>query len=163
MRIVGQILAYAAFAAVLGALSVWPQYRLLADGQAIVSLTFSHAGQRIEPCRRRSQAELDALPPNMRRPDDCPRARHAIEVQMRLDDELLYSGTQAPSGLWQDGKATVYTRTTVNAGERQLFVAMNDSGPDSGFDYVLRRELNIEPGRNVVITFDDLRAEFIIE
>jgi hypothetical protein len=163
MRFVNQVLAYAAFAAVLGVFSVWPGYRLLDEQQAIVSLTFSHAAQRVEECRRLTQEELNALPPNMRRPEECPRERHDIEVEMRIDDTLTYSGTVSPSGLWKDGKATVYNRTTIDAGEHDLFVGLNDSGPDTGFNYVVQRTVTIEPGQNIVISFDDLREAFVIE
>ena len=42
-------------------------------GQAMVSVSFSHAGQRIQECRILTQEELNKLPPNMRKPEDCPR------------------------------------------------------------------------------------------
>lgn len=163
MRLVNQVIAYAVFAAMLGVFSVWPAYRLLDDGQAIVSLTFSHAAQRVAECRRLTQEELNALPPNMRKPEQCPRERHDIEVEMRLNDAVLYTQTLSPSGLWKDGKATVYSRSTIDAGEHELFVGMNDSGPGTGFDYVLRRKLAIEPGQNLVVTFDDLHGTFVIK
>ena len=66
-RLLGEALAYGVLTLVIGALSVWPKYRLLADSQAIVSLTFSHAGMRKEACRRLTQEELNSLPPNMRK------------------------------------------------------------------------------------------------
>lgn len=163
IRLANQVIAYIAFAAVLGVFSVWPGYRLLGDEQAIVSLTFSHAGQRVEECRHLTQEELNALPPNMRKPDRCPRERHDIEVELRLDDVVLYTQTLSPSGLWKDGKATVYSRSTIDAGEHDLFVGMNDSGRGTGFDYVLQRKLAVEPGRNLVVTFDDLHGNFVIE
>jgi hypothetical protein len=161
-RLVNQVLAYGAFAAVLGVFSVWPDYRLLDAQQAIVSLTFSHAAQRVGECRRLTQEELNALPPNMRKPVECPRERHVMEVEMRLDEALVYSEALSPSGLWKDGKATVYSRTAIDAGEYELFVGMNDSGSDTGFDYVMTRRVMIEPGRNLVVTFDDLQQRFVI-
>lgn len=163
MKIVNQVLCYAAFSAALGLFSVWPGYRLLKENQAIVSITFSHAAQRVGECRRLTQEELDALPPNMRRPDECPRERHDIEVEMRIDDRVRYAATLEPSGLWKDGKATVYKRTVIDTGRHRLFVGMNDSGGDSDFDYVLRRELVAEPGQNLVVTFDDLHKSFVIK
>lgn len=163
MRLFNQVLAYAAFAAVLGLFSVWPDYRLLGAQQGIVSLTFSHAAQRLGECRRLTQEELNALPPNMRKPDECPRERHDIEVEMRIDDSVLYSETLSPSGFWKDGKATVYSRTAIDAGEYELFVGMNDTGPDTGLNFVLQRRLTIEPGRNIVVTFDALHGSFVIE
>lgn len=162
MRLVNQALAYAAFAAVLGVFSVWPDYRPLDQQQAIVSLTYSHAAQRVEECRRLTQEELDALPPNMRKPQECPRERHDIQVVMRIDEKLVYSKTLSPSGLWKDGKATVYSRTAIDAGEYELSVGMNDSGSDTGFDYILRQRVKIEPGQNIVVTFDDPQETFVI-
>lgn len=163
MRLIAQVAAYAAFAAVLGVFSVWPAYRLLDEQQAIVSLTFSHAAQRLQECRRLSPEELAALPPNMRRPEACPRERHDIKVEMRVDDALLFARTLSPSGLWKDGKATVYSRAAIDSGEHEIFVGMSDSGPGIGFDYVLRRRLLIEPGQNVVVSFDDLHGAFVVE
>ncbi len=162
MRIVNQLLAYAAFAAVLGLFSVWPDYRLLDAQQAIVSLTFSHAAQRVGECRRLTQEELNALPPNMRKPDQCPRQRHMIEVEMRLDETLVYLDTLSPSGLWKDGKATAYKRTAIDAGDHEIFVGMSDSGLGKGYDYVMRQQVAIEPGQNLVVTFDDLHKKFVI-
>jgi hypothetical protein len=73
MRFAGQALAYLLFAALVGVFSVWPKFRLLQPSEALISLTFSHAGQRVGECRQLSQQELNELPPSMRRPADCPR------------------------------------------------------------------------------------------
>jgi hypothetical protein len=162
-RIFAQVIAYGLFFAVVGVLSVWPGYRLLGEQEAIVSLTFSHAAQRVGECRRLSQEELNALPPNMRKPDECPRERHQVYIEMHLDDRLVYSETALPSGLWKDGKANIYRRTTVDAGDYTLFVGMNDSGSDDGFDFVERRDVTLVPGENLVVTFDDQQKTFVIE
>jgi len=163
IRVLGQAAAYAAFVVVIGVFSVWPDFRLLGEQEAIVSLTFSHATKRVEECRRRTREELEALPPNMRRPDECPRERRPIEVELRFDNRIVYSDTLLPSGIWKDGKANVYRRTTVAAGEYEIFIGMNDSGSDQSYDYALRREVRIVPGQNLVITFDDLGRTFVIE
>lgn len=162
MKLVQQALAYGAFAAALGVFSVWPDYTLLDRQQAIVSITLSHAAQRVEECRRLTQEELNALPPNMRKPDECPRERHDIEIEMRIDEQLVYAETLSPSGLWKDGKASAYSRMAIDAGEYELFVGMNDSGPGTGFDYSLHQRVNIEPGQNLVVTFDDGQQTFVI-
>jgi hypothetical protein len=162
-RILAQAIAYGLFVALVGAFSVWPGYRLLDEQEAIVSLTFSHAAQRVAECRRLSQEELNALPPNMRKPDECPRERHQVHVDMRLDDSLVYSETVPPSGLWKDGKVNVYRRTTTDAGEYALFIGMNDSGSGDGYDYERRQDVTIVPGQNLVITFDDMQKTFVIK
>ncbi len=162
-RIIGQVMAFSLFVAVLGIFSAWPDYRLLDEQEAIVSLTFSHAAQRVEACRRLTQEELNALPPNMRKPDECPRERHEIYVEMRLDDRLVHTETALPSGLWKDGKGDIYRRMAIDAGDYSLFVGMNDSGSGEGFDYVERQEVTIAPGQNLVVTFDDSQQSFVIE
>ena len=163
IRIVGQAITYAVFVALLGVFSVWPDYRLLDETEAIVSLTFSHAAQRVEECRRLTQEELNELPPNMRKPDDCPRERHAVHVAMRLNENPIFSETMPPSGLWRDGKANVYRRTIIDAGDYALFIGMNDSGTGEGYDYVQRQFVTITPGQNLVVTFDELQKTFVIE
>ena len=162
-RVLGQLVAYGLFITGVGVFSVWPGYRLLDEQEAILSLTLSHAAQRVEECRRLTQEELNALPPNMRKPDECPRERHAIYVEMQLDDRFVYSETALPSGLWKDGKANIYRRTTVDAGEYKLFVGMNDSGSGDGFDYTEQRDVTLAPGQNLVVTFDGQQKTFVIE
>lgn len=161
-RILGQAIAYGVFVAVLGIFSVWPGYRLLEEQEAIVSLTFSHAADRVAECRRLTQEELNELPPNMRKPDDCPRERHPVHVELRIDDTLVYSKTALPSGLWRDGKANIYRRIAVSAGDHEVYVGMNNSGADYGFNFELQQHLTIAAGQNVVITFDDQRKMFLI-
>lgn len=163
IRILGQAFSYGIFIAVVGVFSIWPDYQLLDEQEAMVSLTFSHAAQRVGECRRLTQEELNELPPNMRKPDECPRERHPIHVDMRLDDRLVYSETVLPSGLWNDGKANVYMRATIDAGIYSIFIGMNDSGSGDGYDYVRRQDVTIAPGQNLAITFDDLQKTFVIE
>jgi hypothetical protein len=157
-----EILAYAVFAAFVGLLSVWPPYKMLEGGHAVVSLSFSHAGTRVGECRKLTQEELLKLPPNMRKPADCPRERHAVRIQLKSGDSSLYEEVLAPSGIWSDGKANVYHRTIVPAGRHELYVGMNDSGDEVGFDYESRASIDISAGRNVVIRFDKESRQFSI-
>lgn len=162
MRLLGEIVAYAVFAAVVGLLSVWPSYEIIGNGRAIISLSFSHAGERVGECHTLSQEELNKLPPNMRKPTDCPRERHPVRVELRSGEKLLYEKLLAPSGIWADGKANVYHRIDVPAGVHELFVGMNDSGNDIGFDYETAARVDVGPGRNIVIRFDEQSRQFLI-
>ena len=54
----------------------------------MVSLSFSRAGQRIRECRRLTQEELNRLPPNMRKPEDCPRERLPVRVLLEELEHL---------------------------------------------------------------------------
>lgn len=161
MKYLAQVIAFAVFATLVGLLSVWPKYQLLAQDQAIISLTFSHAAQRIGECRRLTQEELSELPPNMRTPMECPRERYPISVELRVDGAVLYQKKLQPSGLWADGKATVYQRLQIDAGSHELFIGMNDSGGGKPFDYEMKTVQDIWPGRNLVIDFDELQQSFV--
>lgn len=160
MKYVGQLLAYAAFFAMIAFLSVRPEYRLLGEDDAIVSLTFSHAAQRIGECTRLSQEELLALPPNMRKPDRCPRERHLTLVELVMDESILYEATLVPTGLWSDGKATAYQRIEVAAGNHTFRVRMNDSGIAGQIDFENSATLILQPGQNLVVFFDPASQRF---
>ena len=74
----GQVVLYALFALVIGVFSRWPVYQHLGSDQALIKLSFTHAGKPLGDCRRQSAAELAKLPPNMRAPMKCPRERSPV-------------------------------------------------------------------------------------
>jgi hypothetical protein len=162
MKVLAEILMYAMFILIVGVLSVWPPYQLVEKDRAIISLVFSHAGDRISECRILSQDELNKLPPNMRKPSDCPRERHPVRVELRTGTSTLYADTLLPSGIWADGKASVYQRIEVPAGEHEIFVGMNDSGGSENFDSSNALTVNLRSGRNLVIQFDEQTEQFLI-
>ncbi len=154
MKTIGQLVAYAAFFVVVGVLSTRPELRLMADGEAIVSISFSHAAKRVGECRRLSPEELMALPPNMRKPEDCPRERYPLHVVLLMDEQTLYEATLPPTGLWADGKSTVYQRIRVAAGVHDFSIFMNDSGRPESFDFENSSTISLLPGQNLVFYFD---------
>ena len=162
MKLLPEALMYAVFIAVIGLLSVWPPYEVVEDDRAIISLVFSHAGDRITECRILSQEELNKLPPNMRKPSDCPRERYPVRVELRSGEKTLYQDILLPSGIWADGKASIYNRIEVPAGRHELFVGMNDSGGSDDFDSTNSASVDMRPGRNLVIQFDDEAEQFLI-
>ncbi len=161
-RAPGMVLAFALFGFAVSVFSSWPDVQLLQPQQAVVSLTFSHAGKRIGECRQLSQEELNKLPPNMRKPADCPRERWPVRVVFRAGDELLLQRTLPPSGIWNDGESTIYARFALPAGQHRLFIGLNDSGASGELDYQLQQEVELFPQQHVVIGFDSNRHEFTI-
>ena len=154
MKTIGQLVAYAAFFIVVGILSTRPELRLMADDEASVSISFSHAAKRVGECRRLSQEELMALPPNMRKPEDCPRERHPLRIVLIMDEQTLYQATLPPTGLWADGKSTVYQRIRVAAGVHDFSIYVNDSGMPESFDFENAATITLLPGQNLVFYFD---------
>ena len=163
MKYIGQLIAYALFGGIVGVFSIWPTYRMLGEQEALVSVSFSHAAMLLGECHTLTQEELNALPPNMRRPTSCPRGRHPVYLELRSDGEVIYSATAAPAGIWNDGKANVYHRVRVPAGRHELFIGMSDSGNGAEFDYRSSEVLDIAPGQNLVVTFDSTANSFSFE
>ena len=160
MKQLGYWIAYAAFFVSLGVFSVRPRLHLMADDEAIVSISFSHAAQRVGECRQLSQEELMALPPNMRKPEDCPRERHPLQIVLLMDDQTLYQATLPPTGLWADGKSTAYQRIRVSAGTHDFAIRMNDSGTPGSFDFENLSTISLLPGENLVVYFDADSQQF---
>jgi quinol-cytochrome oxidoreductase complex cytochrome b subunit/coenzyme F420-reducing hydrogenase delta subunit len=160
-RLAVRAVAWGLFAALIGALSVWPRYQLLEPGHAIVSLTFSHAGQRIHECRRLTQEALNELPPNMRKPLDCPRERLPVFVEFSVDGATVYRENLQPSGIWKDGESTVYRRIEVKSGMRELFIGMRDSNREAGFDFQHEEQVLLGEGQHLVAEFDHIAQTFL--
>jgi ferredoxin/coenzyme F420-reducing hydrogenase delta subunit len=157
------VAAYTVFMAIVGFLSVYPRFQLIDQGQAMVSLSFSHAGRRIRECRSLTQEELNKLPPNMRRPQDCPRERLPVRVVLSADGDTVYEIIKPAAGLWGDGAANIYRRLSLESGTTSLFIGMNESGEANGFDYSLEQVVDLEPGQHLVVGFDSSRQEFVFK
>ena len=155
-HIILQIFAYAAFAVVLGYFATTPSYVHLDPQKALIKLSFSHAGEKKTECRRLSPDEIAKLAPNMRQALDCPRERVPLLVELLLDDELLYRGLLAPSGLARDGASTAYQRFPAEPGSHHLVVRLRDTRRSEGFDWEFASDIHLVPQQNLVV---DFRAE----
>lgn len=147
-----QILAYAAFAAVIGYFSTAPAYRQLGDNDAVVKLSFSHSAQLKQACRERSEAELAKLAPNMRTKLDCPRERANVIIELDMDGKPLYRIDTPPSGLRDDGAATVYRRLAVPAGLHHFRASLAD-GPDRAVNHRHEESVQLAPGQVLIVDF----------
>jgi hypothetical protein len=148
-----QAVCYLAFIAVVGYFATSPAYVHLPPGNALVKLSFQHAGQRKEACHERSAEELAKLAPNMRAAQVCPRERAPVAVEIEMDGKPLFSVVAPPSGLSKDGASTVYRRIAVPAGTHRFVARMKDAA-DGGFGVVAEQALALAPGRVLVIDFD---------
>lgn len=149
----GQALAYALFAAFIGYFANQPAYTYTEPDKAVIKLSFSHAGDHKEECRRRTQEELNAIAPNMRRPQECKRERVPLLVELELDGELLYRKLLPPSGLASDGASTAYNKFPVDAGTYRLTTRLRTSRRSEGYDYEKTAEVTLSPAQNFVVDF----------
>ena len=155
-----QVPAYAAFAAFVGYFSSAPAYHALAPGQAVVKLSFSHAGERKQECRARSPEELAKLAPNMRAQLDCPRERSDVSVEVEMDGKVIYRIVERPSGLRHDLPSTVYRRLEVPAGKHTFRARLADT-LGGEFRHHGATEVDLAPGRVLVIDFVAARGGFL--
>ena len=153
LQLTGQVIAYSLFAVVVGFFATRPAYTHLNPSEASIKLSFSHAGAHVEECRRLTQEELNRLPPNMRRPTECPRARVPLLVELELDGQRLYRDELPPSGLSSDGASTAYRKFPVAAGRHHLVARLRDSRRTEGFDYEQSADVMLQPRQNFVIDF----------
>ena len=152
-QLIGQVILYGLFAAVIAYFATQPAYTHLDPDKALIKLSFSHAAQHIHECKRLSQEELNRLPPNMRRPMDCPRGRVPLLVEMELDGKIIYRDTLDPSGLAKDGATTAYKKIPVTAGTHHLIMRLRDTNRTEGFDHQKAGDITLAPQQNFVVDF----------
>jgi coenzyme F420-reducing hydrogenase delta subunit len=160
-RYAGQAVTYAALAGVIGFLATQPAYTYLAEDQALLKLSFSHAGQPLKPCRRYTHEELTNTKFSERSATSCERGRWPVYVELDLDGQPLYRGQHEPAGLWNDGPSTVYARFEVPAGKHRLDARLREDGKDSGFNFESSRTVTLEPGENFVVDFRAAEGGFV--
>ena len=160
LRYVAQAVLYAAFVAFIGYFSTSPTYMHLPPGDALLKLSFSHAGARREACHERTAEELAKLAPNMRAQSVCPRERAPVSVEVSLDGAALFRVTAPPSGFAKDGASTVYRRVPVPAGTHRISARLAD-GPDGVFRYSSDTTVELAAGRVMVIDFDPAKGGFV--
>ena len=152
IRYLAQGLLYVPLMAILGYFSTYPAYTNLPAEQALVRLSFSHAGQRMVECRQRTPEELAKLPPNMRAAMDCPRERSPVKVALELDGKEVYRAVVPPAGLKKDLASTVYQRFAVPAGPHRVVARLSDQ-PSGEFNHSKEAVLELKPGSALVVDF----------
>ena len=148
-----RLACYGLFALLLGALSTWPDYRYRPDDVAIIKLSLSHAAERVKPCVTLTPAEVAELAPNMRVAERCERERLPLTLELDIDGQPLVRLEAPPSGLWNDGPASVYESFELPPGARTLTARLRDSARSSGWDYESTGHVVLEVGRYTTVTF----------
>ncbi len=153
LAVAAQVLAYGAFALVIGYFSNAPDYVYMPPQQAQVKLSLNHPGQRRQECRQRTAQELAELAPNMRKPFDCPRGRLPVQLELEIDGEQVFADALPPTGIAGDGPSRVYRRFTVAPGPHRVVVRMRDTARQQGYDYERATEVTLMPKQNFVVDF----------
>ena len=148
-----QAVNYLVFMMLVWYFSIAPRVYPLAENEAVVTMAFGHAGELKQPCRQLTAEELSALPPNMRKPLDCPRERSPVRVEMLMDNQPLFEHTAHPPGLYDDGSVDVYLSAKVQAGQHYFVVKINDNVRVDGYTDTAEQEVTVEPGQRLLVSY----------
>jgi hypothetical protein len=162
IRYLLQAINYSVFMGMIWYFATSPAVRLIGDDEAKITIAFAHAGQLREACRRLSQEELNELPPNMRKLEDCPRERSPVTIEALLDGEPFYNAILQPPGLFGDGGVDVFYSAKIPAGDHRLSLKMNDSVRVEGFNHSFEQRVSVDPAQILLIGFD-LQRGFVIK
>ena len=152
-KVVVQLAIATLFWAVVAYFSVSPRYEYADDGMSVVKLSVSHAADRVTPCVQLTPQEIAALPHNERRPAQCERERVPMTLQLDVDGQTQFHVVAKPSGLWNDGPASVYQTFAMPPGTYRLTARLRDSSRDSGWDFEDSQDVELKAGRYLTITF----------
>jgi hypothetical protein len=161
-RYLGQFVAYAVFAALLGYFSIKPSYTYFPADKAQLKLSLSHNGQRKEKCRPRTAKELQRYPNVTTLPPVCPRERFPVRVAVWLDGRPLYDRTVAPVGLSGDGASYFYRTFAIAPGRYRLRFQLNDAGGGAEGEVSLEQELVLQAGLVTVIDYEAKSGGLIV-
>ena len=153
LRFLLQGAAYLAMALILGHFATLPTYQYGNARQASVKVSLSHATKRVKACVQLTQEEIAALAANMRRTVSCERERLPLILELDIDGEAVLSLQAQPSGLWNDGPASIYERFEITPGEHTIAARLRDTARTDGWDYTSERTVELQPGRYFTITF----------
>ena len=161
MRYLGQAAILLLFMAFIGAFADSPVYVYQPPDRALIKLSFAHGAERKGGCRRLSPEEIAKLPPNMRRPTECPRERLPVYTELVLDGQVVFRANLPPTGLAGDGPSRVYERFPAAPGAHRIAVRMRDTARGEGFDYERIAEITLKAEQNFVIDFRPEAGGFV--
>ncbi|MCF7821798.1 MAG: hypothetical protein K9M17_05070 [Mariprofundaceae bacterium] len=162
-RYIGQGVVYLIFIAFIGYFSTSPSYLHVPADMALIKFTFSHAGKRIKEFDdTRTKEEMAKLPPQLRT-KKLSRERTSLEVEFEMDGQMLFQKKILPRGLSHDLPSPIYERFIVPAGEHHFRVRMNDDIHVEGFNYFGEKSVTLAPLQTMIVDFDDIRNEFVID
>lgn len=155
-----QVVLYGIFAACIGYFSVMPEYHYADPDRAVIKLSLSHAGQRVADCVKLSPDEINARARRGEPLNECPRERLPVTVELDIDGETILQVSAKPSGLWNDGPASVYERIDVAAGTHVITARLRDSARETGWDYERTESVELQAGRYVTLRFREEAGGF---
>jgi hypothetical protein len=159
LNIFGQGLAYLAFAVVIGTFANQPTYHPFPADQALVKLSISHAGLRKKACSERAVDHQRNIPSTARKLMNCPRERHPVTIELKIDGITVFNAAAEPSGLSNDGKSLFYYRFPVPTGKHEIAVQLYEAATGKGPHYRFKQSIDLKAGDIAVVGFNPTAKE----
>ena len=112
--------------------------------------------ERVETCRPRTQAELDALPAHMRTPEVCDGGLAAYRLVVRIDDGAPDTMRVLPGGARGDRPLFVLRETPLAPGPHRVLIRFEREHPEreDAPPLALDTVLDVVAGRIELITIE---------
>lgn len=143
-------------ASALGWLSRAP-YDPPGGATGVLRLSWRLRGEKEEHCRKRTPAELEALPIHMRTPEVCEGRLVAYRLAVRIDDEPAAETLVAPAGARGDRPIYVLREVPLPPGPHRVrvrFARATSAHADRHTALELDTRIEAEPGAIELITID---------
>ncbi len=113
-----------------------PEWRYHADDSARLRLSWGARPERIEVCRRLSEAELADRPEHMRQRVECEGTTATYALEIRVDDQLIDTRVLRGGGLRHDRPMYLLDDLVIATGEHHLVVTLTrrEEEPDDEVD-----------------------------
>lgn len=155
LKLAGQGLTWTVMAAVVGALAQGPGFAPHAPGQALLRVSIAHLSERLQPCRRLTEAERAELPPTRRVREVCERGRAPTRLTLTVDGRTFLEETIEPAGMSDDGRSYLMKAFRVDPGRYVIEIELHDSPEPGGPDHQARFDAHLEAGRVALIEISD--------
>lgn len=162
-RFIFQVFNYTLFMALVWYFSFLPPYHRLDDNQAVITVAISHSGKRINECTQLTQEEMLKLPPNMRKPKDCPRERSPVTVELLLDGKPVLKEIANAPGLYNDQGVDIFESVNVPTGNHTMELRMNDDIHIKSSTQQISKDISLTPAQHLVILFNSTDETFSIK
>ena len=151
IRYLGQAVLYALFFLPLVYFSDSPDYRNMEEGISVLKLAVRHPGALIGECTSVAASGHGMRPSSMtQNVEVCPRERSPLQLELKLDGQILYSATVPPSGLHSDGISSMYRQFEIPAGSHHLQIKMNDDVKVDGPTWQMEQAIDLQPAQVMV-------------
>jgi hypothetical protein len=151
-------LAMVAASAVMLLLIGWGSrihYQSGENEHGMLRLSWRMRGQKIEACRDRTPAELEALPVHMRTPRLCESRAVPYRLILSIDHGKPDTTTVLPAGAKHDRPFYILRDSLLRPGAHHVAVTFARSDTSAASVVEFNGNLNLRPGRIELITLTE--------